>query len=140
MSNYNPASAENLVAANKEKQRRSMERYPEDVYGPLGSKERRFKTNKCSRLVQQFGLTYKAYLNMSEAQGHKCAICGEEETGSHNRGKYEVPLTLSVDHDHETGAVRALLCGKCNKGLGLFRDDIETIKKALAYLTEHSGG
>lgn len=59
-------------------------------------------------------------------QEGRCAICrtGEEK--------------LHVDHDHETGKVRALLCSYCNRGLGQFRDRIPVILAAADYLRLHS--
>ena len=76
---------------------------------------------------------------MAEAQDYRCAICNEPETGIHNRGRATVELSLAVDHDHETGVVRALLCHKCNKALGLFGDDVILLRDALAYLESHRG-
>jgi hypothetical protein len=54
-----------------------------------------------------------------------CAIC-----------KAEGPLV--IDHDHSSGAVRGLLCQQCNSGLGFFRDNIDTLKQAIAYLESRS--
>lgn len=61
------------------------------------------------------------YAILFNEQGGKCAIC-------------RVNTKLVVDHDHETGAVRGLLCGKCNLGLGHFNDDRGIIGSALEYL------
>ncbi len=46
------------------------------------------------------------------------------------------PVPLSVDHDHVTGAVRGLLCRRCNTGLGNFDDNIKIVQSALTYLKE----
>ena len=42
---------------------------------------------------------------------------------------------MFIDHCHETGKVRGLLCSKCNIALGNFDDDIETLKRAISYLS-----
>ena len=60
-----------------------------------------------------------------EAQGGRCAMCGEE-------------ARLEGDHDHKTGKAREMLCRRCNLLLGLARDDPEVLRKALRYLRRHS--
>lgn len=70
---------------------------------------------------------------MAEAQDHKCAICGQPETELRNG----VVRHLAVDHNHFTGAIRALLCQRCNKGIGTFGDDVDLMLKAIAYLRHH---
>ena len=111
--------------------------FPEDFYGKLGSKERRQRLQKHSKLQKAYGLTLKAYENMFKAQQGLCAICKSPETGTQNRGSSAVPLSLAVDHDHKTGKVRALLCHKCNKALGLLYDDIGLLQAGIDYLVEH---
>jgi hypothetical protein len=135
--NVQQASIDGLVKANKS---RRLDKYPEDVYGEVGTKERRKATQKCVQLRYNYNITYQCYLNMLEAQNHKCALCGEEETGVHNRGSTTIPMQLCVDHCHDTGAVRGLLCTKCNKALGLFKDNPELLEKAAKYIRLHSGG
>jgi hypothetical protein len=76
------------------------------------------------RRMAQYGLTVDAYDALLAEQGGCCAICGDPP------GK----RPLAVDHDHETGDVRGLLCLPCNTGLGLFRDDLERLAAAAAYL------
>lgn len=73
-------------------------------------------------------ITLEEYDAMLEAQGGGCAICGATESG-HGRTR-----NLCVDHDHTTGAVRALLCHGCNGGLGHFKDDPDRMLAAIEYL------
>ena len=70
---------------------------------------------------------------MKEAQDGKCAICHNPETRKiHGR-----VTDLAVDHDHETGVVRGLLCHRCNFILGLAKDKPQTLLDAAAYLLRH---
>ena len=83
----------------------------------------------------KYGITLKEYNSLSEAQNHVCAICGkpaQEKTGYSEEGSRR----LVVDHDHEFGYTRGLLCGKCNRGIGMFEDNIEFLKAAIKYLEE----
>lgn len=70
---------------------------------------------------------------MLAAQNGCCDICGKAES---NEIKGKV-VSLAVDHDHKTGAIRALLCGNCNRALGLFNDDPALLDAAKAYLARH---
>jgi len=78
-----------------------------------------------------YGIIYKDYTAMLESQDSKCAICGGEGFCMAKHHK----LKLVVDHCHDTGEVRGLLCHNCNRGLGLFKDDEEVLRKAIDYLT-----
>lgn len=77
-----------------------------------------------------YGISYKAYENMSAATGGKCYICGKAETTA-IRGKM---IGLSVDHCHDTGEIRGLLCRKCNQGIGHFNHDPHLLRAAALYL------
>jgi hypothetical protein len=68
-----------------------------------------------------YGLTKEARDKLREQQDHKCGICRQG-------------AKLVVDHNHENGHVRGLLCDKCNMGLGLFRDSPDILLAAAAYL------
>lgn len=75
------------------------------------------------------------YAQLLEMRGEaKCAICGYEEDIKSSRGRTR---RLVIDHDHETGIVRDLLCNRCNKALGLFRDEVEILLAAAQYLVKH---
>lgn len=84
---------------------------------------------------RKYGITEQRYEEMKEEQEHKCAICEGDGflLGSHNN-HHE---TLCVDHDHNTGKVRELLCHNCNRALGLLRDDSKLLQRALDYLDKH---
>jgi hypothetical protein len=66
------------------------------------------------------------YDKLFEAQGGCCAIC--------HRPDETFKKHLSVDHNHETGKVRGLLCGNCNTGLGKFQESLTLFDSARAYL------
>lgn len=72
------------------------------------------------RLKLRYGITEQDYNEMAEEQEHACLICGEQKK-------------LVVDHNHDTGEVRGLLCDRCNLRLGII-EDTEWLQKALSYL------
>lgn len=73
---------------------------------------------------RNYGLSLDEINSMREAQNSSCAIC--EET-----------TNLVVDHNHTSGIVRALLCSRCNQGLGLFRENPIHLAQAIKYLKEY---
>lgn len=79
--------------------------------------------------LRAYGLSHEAWLAMLEAQDGVCAVCGNEETGENQHGR----MALAVDHDHSTGRVRALLCHRCNRALGLLGDDAERVRQLYLY-------
>jgi hypothetical protein len=79
------------------------------------------------RLKAEYGLTPEDYNIMLERQGSLCALCGATPLSVHHR-------KLVVDHDHVTGRVRGLLCHNCNLVLGHLGDDVNLMKRAIAYL------
>jgi hypothetical protein len=79
-----------------------------------------------SHLKRKYGMTLEDYDRMLEAQGGACAICGRPPRED---------IALHVDHDHETGLVRGLLCFPCNNTLGDFGDDPTRLYAAAEYLS-----
>jgi hypothetical protein len=75
-------------------------------------------------LKTKFGISISDYDGLLEAQGGDCAICGKPQ------GK----ISLHVDHDHESGEIRGLLCLGCNNALGQFKDDCDLLARAAGYL------
>lgn len=84
--------------------------------------------NRTVKLRQAYGITVEEYDQLLAAQGGGCAICGATTPGR-KRHKY-----LAVDHCHESGTVRGILCDFCNTGLGSFRDDPALLLAAIKYL------
>ena len=83
-------------------------------------------------LKRTYGITYKDYNELLKAQNHKCGICGGEGFTM----KEEHKVKLVVDHDHLTRKVRGLLCHNCNRALGLLHDDVESLNKAIDWVSE----
>lgn len=84
-------------------------------------------------LQRKYGITLDEYEALVNSQGDVCAICGATKKGT-ARGRVRY---WSVDHDHETGAIRGLLCQKCNTILGLAGDDPAVLGQAIEYLRRH---
>ena len=82
-----------------------------------------------SHLKVKFGITPEDYGQMLAAQGDGCAICGNGRNRNSPSREY-----LHIDHDHETGRVRGILCDRCNQVLGHFGDDPALLRRAADYL------
>jgi hypothetical protein len=81
---------------------------------------------KNNRLRRLYGVSLDEYNDMFYNQNGCCAIC--------NKHQSELEFKLGVDHNHKTGAIRKLLCRKCNAALGLFQESEEILSKALEYI------
>ena len=88
----------------------------------------RTKNNDLKRL---YGITLNEYNQMLVEQGHRCKTCGTTEPGG-KHGKF------MVDHSHNTGEVRGLLCKSCNIALGEVGDNISTLQKMIEYLSTNT--
>lgn len=80
-----------------------------------------------SRQLAKYGLTPQSWQNLFDSQGGRCAICGTDVNGKKR---------FHVDHDHTSGAVRGILCTKCNVGIGALKDDPEIVFNAYLYLSK----
>lgn len=94
----------------------------------------KYESNR--KLKERYNITPEQYDEMLHDQGGCCAICGQSERARHPRSKKI--QKLAVDHRHEDGKVRGLLCQDCNRGIGKFHEDISRLRKAIEYLTRHS--
>jgi hypothetical protein len=82
-------------------------------------------------LKRDFGIGLNDYHQLLEDQGGGCAICGTKEIKG--KGSYH-----HIDHCHETGVIRGVLCHHCNTGLGAFSDNVHLFSKAIDYLIKHA--
>ena len=83
-----------------------------------------YRQNK--RFEYLYGINIEQYNDLFDVQNGKCAICGKHQS--------ELDKRLYVDHDHETSAVRGLLCQKCNTALGMLGDNLDLLWSAIEYL------
>lgn len=95
----------------QERKQREKERDPEGV--------------RDKYLRKKYDISLEQYNQMVKNQGGLCWICEQESD-------------LVVDHDHDTGKVRGLLCNLCNTSLGGFKDSISSLEKAIKYLQENA--
>lgn len=93
-------------------------------------RERNPRAAKDHKLRSTYGVPLGTYDRLLAEQGGKCAICGTDTPGG--RGDFH------VDHCHETGKVRGLLCRSCNVGIGHFNHSKEALVSAARYLSEGS--
>lgn len=82
--------------------------------------------------LKKFNITEEKYREMLDAQGSVYAICGQPET----KVQHGNIRQLTIDHDHDTGEIRGLLCASCNLALGNFKDSPENLSNAIDYLME----
>lgn len=106
---------------NKERQRESYARHRFD--------------RKAKVREDLHGISPAEYDRLFIRQEASCAICMHMEWAERNGRVFD----LAVDHDHHTGNLRGLLCGKCNIGLGFFRDEPQLLRRAADYIEKHMG-
>lgn len=113
----NPNAAKESREARKEK----ISEYSKEYYKKQETQDRMRR----NALVRKYGITVSDYDAMLVSQNSVCKICGEVNKD----GK-----PLSVDHSHNTGKVRGLLCSKCNIALGMIRENESILSKMREYL------
>lgn len=90
------------------------------------NKDRKDWSGRKSNLKLKFGITPEEYDAILNKQNGCCAICNTHSLAFKRR--------LAVDHNHETGKVRGLLCMFCNTALGKFEDSVDILNRAINYL------
>ena len=114
---------------NKEKRKAQIEEYkkskPDEWRKAIGQK---------FHLRTRYNITPEQYEAKLISQDYCCARCGKDVADNIRNG---IPVALSVDHCHKSGNLRDLLCFSCNGGLGAFKDNINSLQKAVQYLIDH---
>lgn len=77
--------------------------------------------------IRSYGISVEQYNYLLEEQNKVCWICNKNNSSK---------KSLNIDHDHKTGQVRGLLCGKCNTALGLLQEDPHILLRAYEYLNK----
>lgn len=94
-----------------------------------------YKKIKKSHIEKTYGLSEDGYIELLNKQSNKCGICGiTEKNFLLTTGIKRKISKFFVDHDHNTNKIRGLLCDKCNRGIGLLNDNLETLLNAVRYL------
>lgn len=118
-----------------ERARRKVKKQSQKFMAAWCRKDRKDNPDKYrdQELRKHYGITLDEYNQMHEEQNGVCAICGKPEVDVDKRtGKTR---RLAVDHHHDSGKVRKLLCARCNQGIGNLKEDPEILRKALEYLS-----
>ena len=92
------------------------------------NKERVNQYHRKNKMKTRYGITVEEYDRLFLKQEGKCKICGTTDTSPNKN--------FAVDHCHTTKVIRGLLCGACNKALGLMQDDVTRLTSAIQYLGE----
>jgi hypothetical protein len=93
--------------------------------------ERSHLSQRQRNLKHRFGVDLEWYENQFKKQNYSCAIC---ETKTNKTVGDRQFWNFSVDHCHDSGKIRGILCNNCNRALGLFQDNPELLKKAASYV------
>jgi hypothetical protein len=81
-----------------------------------------------SDLKAKYGISLATYNQMLRDQGHQCMLCEEK----HGKTSW---TTLVVDHNHQTGQVRGLLCRRCNSAIGFVDERVDVLARMIAYVS-----
>lgn len=84
----------------------------------------------------KYGLTEEDYNKIIKIQNNTCPICLRELT--HDWGNQHEATKAVIDHCHTSSIVRGILCTQCNKGIGLLKDDVDYLKRAIDYLEQYT--
>lgn len=93
--------------------------------------ERSHLSQRQRNLKHRFGVDLEWYEKQFKKQNYSCAICQTKTNKTVGDRQF---WNFSVDHCHDSGKIRGILCNNCNRALGLFQDNPELLKKAASYV------
>lgn len=131
-----PGFAEHERAMQRERVRRARAKNPEKYrqqdreakarrYADPVTRKKIQEQSRIARIARMYGLTRIEYEMLTARHGGTCAICKLKTDA------------LCIDHDHDTGKVRGVLCVDCNLGLGRFKDNPDRLRGAIKYLSRY---
>ena len=121
---YRAKNKEKIAQANREYREKNKEKRTNTTKEYRDKNKDKIKEYAWKRAG--INITQKEYEGLLVEQNYSCAICDKHQS--------VLNKTLAVDHDHETGEIRGLLCWECNTALGKLGDSIPGILKVLEYL------
>ena len=116
-----------------EERKKYGKQYYKDHHKKAKEYDKKYRKNnpekrRFARIKATYGLSHQDWLKMWEEQDGRCIICGMA---------FATPTNAQVDHDHNTGEIRGLLCNHCNFAIGLFNDNPEFMIRAIKYLRKN---
>ena len=122
-----PLVRDERIAAAQKWRDDNPERYRENQRRMRATREGK-ERQRAGHLKRKYGITIEHYDELLARQGGGCAICGREPRPD---------ISLHLDHDHESGQLRGILCFRCNNALGDFDDDLTLLRAAIRYLESY---
>lgn len=122
------ASKKKWKENNKEQIRRAAKEYYDRT-------KPEYIVSKARHIKHYYGMTIDEFFNILKDQDGKCAICNMVFALEEGKAQINTP---HVDHVHDSGAIRGLLCRRCNQGIGNFQDSVTSLCSAILYLTKAS--
>lgn len=114
---------------NREKVRLNDRKYYKNNNESIKKRRLTYKSQDKNRYLKNtYGISLEDYKVLLINQNNSCAICGSEDPKGFKAQSFH------VDHNHETGQVRGLLCQPCNMAIGLLKENTVTLSKAIIYL------
>ena len=125
----------NEIKAKENSRTNRLNRLPELKIYNENYRAKNYRSARNNRLKCIYGITIEDFEKLAKEQNYLCAICNKPQVPNKRHNNEITPL--AVDHCHKTNKIRKLLCSNCNGALGLFKDNVEVMQKAIQYIKEN---